>query len=354
MRRAASRAIAEYYRLIRHCSRPSVTTKKGVLFVHQLLLGDAVLSFALIDRLLESFPKNMVTVACPEAYHSLYSVFFPTIRIVPFSERQPWSVIKLLKGANFEVGFAAFETRMPRYLQAAGCPRIVTFGGPPTRPQTFSDMLYALPGPYAHVKPFARHIKSELNRPEATSRSVLIHTDARNPNRRWSPKHWEELSRLLRGEGFRITWSFGPDVFGPDRPRPELSDAILEKRSLPDLVRTISDHSLLICPDTGVAHLAKLTLTPTIVIYGQGSPVLHGNGDFWRLSHSHSIFETNVPCRDKKTIMGHHVEWLNRCDRGPKDCSDPACQLDISAARVVTEAKQVFPGLFKEAHQTRR
>ena len=53
---------------------------------------------------------------------------------------------------------------------------------------------------------------------------------------------------------------------------------------LPQLWRLFANARLLVAPDTGVAHLARVAGAPTVALFGPGSAVVTGAGDFWRNS----------------------------------------------------------------------
>jgi ADP-heptose:LPS heptosyltransferase len=63
-----------------------------------------------------------------------------------------------------------------------------------------------------------------------------------------------------------------------------------------DLLRNAA---FLVCPDTGIAHLARLVGVPTVALYGPGSPISTGPGLFWMASPFRAIWDPDVPCRNQ-------------------------------------------------------
>ena len=97
------------------------------------------------------------------------------------------------------------------------------------------------------------------------------------------------------------------------------------------------DHAkLLISVDTGIAHLAKLSNTPIITLFGPGSQVSHGAGNFWKLLHHTDITESNFSCRNQPVLVRRKIDWLKRCGRNNTECKTPgACMNIITPDQVI-------------------
>jgi ADP-heptose:LPS heptosyltransferase len=97
---------------------------------------------------------------------------------------------------------------------------------------------------------------------------------------------------------------------------------------------------LLISSDTGIAHLAKLVFIPSIILYGPGSPLIHGPGRFWINLPQSSVTVNSYPCRDQNLFFRREVLWLKRCTRKLNQCETPgACMNTITAENVITASK---------------
>lgn len=345
-----SRVVAIVFAALRPLA-PKRGKGDDVLILHQLLIGDGILVIPLLDAMRH---RTSVSVACPGSLIDLYRILFPAFRYDAFSEKRPLSVLKLLwknRGASLVV--CPIERRLHRYAVATGAQRIIGFGQRngdsnaltlsdfPTAKMTFSDMMANL----VDVKtPFVQLD----NLCPGKIKSCILHTDAKNPNRRWTQGHWKTLAELLRAHGFKIIWCDGPAGVSQINALILREDHTLIPKGLTDYLDEIRKASLLICPDTGIAHLAKITGTPTAVIYGQGNPAIHGNGFYWAHAKTINIFNENVSCRDKNTLMGIPVKWLKRCDKTPIQCQDPWCQNRLDVVQVFAQLQRGFPLLFSE------
>jgi ADP-heptose:LPS heptosyltransferase len=98
----------------------------------------------------------------------------------------------------------------------------------------------------------------------------------------------------------------------------------------------IEHAKLLISVDTGIAHLAKLAGTPIVTLFGPGSPVSHGVGNFWKFLDHADITKSDLNCRNQPVLFRRKIEWLKRCGRNSNQCKTPgACMDAITPAQVM-------------------
>lgn len=341
--RVVSRLIALLFTWVRPIL-PSKRRNTDTLVIHQLLIGDGILIWPLLDQLKG---EKHVAIACPIPLINLYRRFFPGYDYCAFSEKNPLTVVRLLwANRNCKRVICPIERRLHRYALAANPGEVIGYGSQtgqatrlnlkplPTNQVTFSDMMANLIGHTgAKYQPVLTSQKSEL-------RTCIFHIDAKNPNRRWTLSSWADLAGHLRALGFNIRWCGGTTSQHALQTLALEGEEVLQPPDLLLYLDEIQQSSLLVCPDTGIAHLAKLTTTPTIVIYGQGNPALHGNGLYWSSAKTLDLFRPNIRCRDKNTVMGYQLEWLTRCDKTPQECANPFCQNDITAEDVIKAAKK--------------
>ncbi len=106
---------------------------------------------------------------------------------------------------------------------------------------------------------------------------VVIHPGAAAPSRRWPADRFAVVAATLKAAGHCVV------LTGSAGEKP-LADAIAEQAGLPQtsvlagqldilgLVALIDDCRLLICGDTGVAHIATATGTPSVLLFGPTPP----------------------------------------------------------------------------------
>jgi hypothetical protein len=109
---------------------------------------------------------------------------------------------------------------------------------------------------------------------------VVLHPGAASGSRRWPVDRWVHVARVVsRRADVRLT--------GSDDER-ALCEAVASgaglaaagvtagSLDLPSLVDLVAHAALLVCGDTGVAHVATATGTPSVLLFGPVSPALWG------------------------------------------------------------------------------
>ena len=94
---------------------------------------------------------------------------------------------------------------------------------------------------------------------------------------------------------------------------------------------------MLVCPDTGVAHLGRVVGTPTVALFGPGSATLTGAGAFWRETPYRTVTVDPFPCRNQRVLFRREVPWVRRCGRTLQQCEHPRC-MDAIELDAVTAA----------------
>ncbi|MEV7964589.1 glycosyltransferase family 9 protein [Sphaerisporangium sp. NPDC088356] len=111
--------------------------------------------------------------------------------------------------------------------------------------------------------------------------AVVIHPGARETARRWPPERFAEVARAMVAEGLRVV------VTGSRRERPLAllvaaqaklapTSVLAGRTSLKELAALVAGAGLVVSADTGVAHLATAYGTPSVVVFGPGSPARWG------------------------------------------------------------------------------
>jgi ADP-heptose:LPS heptosyltransferase len=106
---------------------------------------------------------------------------------------------------------------------------------------------------------------------------AVLHPGAASAARRWPARRWARLGRELEGSGLPVVLTGGPGeralaagVAAAARLPPSRSTA--GELSLPALAGLVAGAALLVCGDTGVAHLGTALGTPSVLLFGPVPP----------------------------------------------------------------------------------
>jgi ADP-heptose:LPS heptosyltransferase len=166
---------------------------------------------------------------------------------------------------------------------------------------------------------------------------AVLHVGAGSPLRLWEPHKWRAVADGIASRGVRVVWTAGKDETGlvqaidPDKRYTSLAGRL----DLAQLWRLLRGARLAVTLDTGIAHMAKLTCTPTAALFGPGSAMLFGRGGFWRDSAFAEVTAPGYPCRDQRQLFKREVGWIRRCNRTSADCPSARCMEEIQPSQVL-------------------
>jgi len=111
--------------------------------------------------------------------------------------------------------------------------------------------------------------------------AAVVHPGAAYPGRRWPPERFAAVARHLSAAGHDVRITGGPAeeplarvVASEAALRP---DAVLAGRTTSlELAAAVAAARVVVCGDTGVAHLATAYRRPSVVLFGPVSPALWG------------------------------------------------------------------------------
>jgi len=334
--------------------RRKPTQPRRILVAHQLLLGDTLMLTPLLARLRRRYPEAKIVMTVSRGQVPLYASRPYGVRAVAFDSRDRSSVMELLAEAPFDLALVPGDNRHSMLALALGSRWVVALAGDrPEWKNLLSDELIPIPAePLALADLFALLVGEDdgavydpgdwpcpVSVPfELPQRDyAVLNVDASIVLRRWQPEKWRQLAAKLERTGLEAVFCAGHGAqelmasIDPERRYRSYAGML----DLPQLWHLIGRARLLVCLDSGPSHLAKLAGTPTVVLYGPGSPLLSGPGRFWRNHPYRAVTIVDFPCRDQRTLFKREIHWVRRCQRTPKECPAPLCMHAIEVEAVL-------------------
>ncbi len=338
--------------------RQRPATPQRILIAHNLLLGDTLMLTALLARLRARWPQAVIVMTVAPALLPLYTGRPYGVEVLPFDAHRASTARRIMRSGPYDLALVPGDNRSTWLAHAAGAGWVVALDEPglplrsrmadellpwPVAPQALAGMFAALGGASAGEVFSPAQWPAPACAPFDVPPSpyCLLHVGAGSPLRQWPPERWGHLAKSLVSQGFAPVWSgSAQEAKLIDQIDPAHQYASTAGRlDLAQLWHLLQGAALLVVPDTGIAHLAKLTGTPTVCLFGPGSDVLFGAGQFWRNHAFVPVIEEHFPCRDQHTLFGRHIEWVERCQRSTTQCAAPACMHALDTGRVIAACR---------------
>ena len=345
--------------LLRHRAREAAPVPQRILIAHHLLLGDTLMLTPLIKKLRARYPHADISMTVPTAFAPIYATKPYGVRALPFDPRH--SHDRLFAEAPFDLALIPGDNRYAWLAAAMRARHIVAFAGDrpapkswqvdrllpyPERPAAWGDLVAQLidgaaPSPYVPAEWQAPPFDA-FEMPDAPY--AVMHVGASSPLKRWLPERWHAVAKQLDERGIVPVWSAG-------KSENALVDAVDPKArfrsyagrlDLAQLWHLLANARLLVAPDTGVAHLGRIVDVPTVALFGPGSALLCGAGDFWRNARYRAVSVDPFPCRDQRTLFKREVAWVRRCGRSVAECPKHLCMPAIRVAAVVAAIDELL------------
>ncbi len=341
-----------------------------VLIAHHLLLGDTIMLTPLLAKCRARWPDADIVMTVPAPFAALYSGRPYGVRALPYDPRDVATLAPLRAAGPFDLALVPGDNRLSWLARALGAAWIVAFAGDsppykdwpvdelrpyPATPMAWGDLAAGLvdgppPAPY-RVADWPAPAAAAVAAPGA--RYCVLHAGASTPLKLWPAARWRELGQRLAARGCAVVLSAGPgeaallDAIDPGHAWPRHAGTL----SLAQLWHVLAGAALVVCPDTGIAHLARLAGAPTVALFGPGSALVSGAGAFWAQSPFTAVTVADFPCRDQRITMKRDVAWIRRCERlpgsGPGRCAEPRCMLALTTDvvwRAAAERLRLDPG----------
>jgi ADP-heptose:LPS heptosyltransferase len=332
-----------------------------ILVAHQLLLGDTLMLTPMLARLRRRHPEAEIVMTVSRGLLPLYAARPYGVLALAYDSRDPRSARQLLKLDPFDLALVPGDNRYAMLAHALGSRWVIALAGDrpgwknriadervpvPAEPTALSDMFALLAG----EEDDALFEPADWPRPESAPFELprrdyaVLNVDAGSPLRLWQPHKWLQVADALARMGLEVAFCTGPgeermvEAIDPERRHRSYAGAF----DLLQLWRLLERARLLVCVDSGASHLAKLARTPSVVLYGPGSPVLFGPGRFWRNHPYRAVTIADFPCRDQNGVFKREVSWVRRCQRSLKECPAPACMHAIEVESVLANCRELL------------
>jgi len=324
------------------------------LVAHNLLLGDTLMLTPLLAKLRYNHPRAQLTLLAAPGTVPLYEHRPYGVRALPFTPLDSSTTRALLDEDPFDIAFVVGDNRYSWLAAAMRARRIVAHGGDmrwsknvfvdetrayAAKPAPWGDMVAAL-ADGADPPPYTRE---QWRSPGTNSFAVppmpyaILHVGASTPLKRWPAARWMALADELAKRGYSIAWSAGRGeeaiVRECDPDGRFMSYA--GRLDLAQMWHLVANAGLLVAPDTGIAHLGRVTFAPTVTLFGPGSAALCAPGEFWGAAPWRAVGLDPFPCRDQRMLFGRRVEWVRRCARTVEQCPEPRCMHAIGVDAVL-------------------
>jgi ADP-heptose:LPS heptosyltransferase len=263
-----------------------------VLVLRALGLGDALTGVAALRGVRRAWPGRRLVLAAPRGLGEWLASYGVVDDVLPAHGLEP------LEWAPFERGHVAVNLHgkgpeSHRLLQKTGPDRLVAFGSP--------EAGHTGPGwsPDEHeVDRWCRLVRDAggecgpedlrlgpADPPGGRGRHVVVHPGAASGSRRWPADRWAAVAGALAACGLPVVVT-GSDAerelcarVRAEAPaagaRAEVSD-VAGRLELADLADVVASARLVLCGDTGVAHVATAFGTPSVVLFGPTPPAWWG------------------------------------------------------------------------------
>jgi ADP-heptose:LPS heptosyltransferase len=259
-------------------------SRRTVLVLRALGLGDLLTAVPSLRALAQAFPDHRRLLAAPIALRPLVELIGAIDDVVDAAPLETLRGVERpdvavnLHGRGPQSHEVLLQTR-PRRLVAFRRPDIARTDGSPTwRPDEHEVARWCrlLTGSGIPADPSRLDVTAPPPPPDLTGATVL-HPGAASAARRWPAERWAAVARAEAEAGRRVV------VTGSAGER-ALVNAVVGGAGLAwsanlagvtglrEVAALIAGAGLVVCGDTGVAHVATAVGTPSVVLFGPTSP----------------------------------------------------------------------------------
>ena len=303
----------------------------SIVILRALGLGDLLTGVPALRGLRRAFPDAHITLATPEPLRALALLTdavddvlaTPGLGSLTASTRRPHVAVNLHgRGPESIADLLRLRTQI---LLTHAHPEFSEIDGPPWQQDCHEVDRWCRMLAWFDIAADPEDLRITSPEPGTPYHgAVVIHPGASAMSRCWPAQRYAAVAAELRRLGNDVV------VTGSRRER-ELADFVTGSAGLPasanlagllsvtELLAVIADARLLVCGDTGVAHVATATGTPSVLLFGPTSPTHWG----------------------PRTDGPHRVLWTGR-PGDPHDGQPNAGLLAISTADVLAATENML------------
>jgi ADP-heptose:LPS heptosyltransferase len=260
----------------------------SILVLRALGIGDLCAGVPALRALRRAFPTERLVLAAPQWLAPLAALTgsVDDLAVVPSLETE---IPAVEREPRIAVNLHGKGPRSHRLLQAAHPGRLLAFACPEAE---FSDgpqfaerehevarwcRLLTWYGLAADPDP-AELALLEPAAPPAVKGATVVHPGAKAPARRWPAERFATVARALVADGHDVVVTGSAEDVEPAARIAEGSGArsLAGTTDVGELAALIAAARLVICGDTGVAHLASAYAVPSVLLFGPMDPALWG------------------------------------------------------------------------------
>jgi ADP-heptose:LPS heptosyltransferase len=251
-----------------------------MLVLRALYLGDAITGLPALRMLRAARPDHRIVLAAPDSVGHLALAAGAVDAVTPALELAP--LTNAPRNADLAVDLHGNGPASRELLAATGAYRIVSYAGGDASWRADEHEVdrwcrligeaFGIAQPWAAL-PGSLPIPQVLN---GLRGHALVHPGAKAAARRWPPDRFAQVVRTLRQAGHRVVVSGGSGEEGLARAVADDAGEPLTGLSLPDLLACVAHARIVVCGDTGVAHVASVYGTPSVLLFGPTPPARWG------------------------------------------------------------------------------
>ena len=259
-----------------------------LLALRALGIGDLATVVPALRALRRAYPEHELVLATPAALTPLVDAIGAVDRVhpTPAYVRSPITRLSWSDPApDLAVNLHGCGPQSHRALLATAPRRLVAFGAPHGPQWTEAEhevarwcrLLY-WHGIPADPDDLALHAPPPV---PGWAGAVVLHPGASGPERRWPVPRFAELARLLTADGYRVLVSGSPGEAGPAHALARTAGlsprhVLAGRTDVGSLAALVAHAALVVCGDTGVAHLATAYGTRSVLLFGPMPPARWG------------------------------------------------------------------------------